>query len=184
MAPKRKRKCVNCKKMFMPKYDAGSIKQTVCTNKCCLEYYANKLKVRKTKRVARFWANQVGKRSMGEVRFEHNEFEKRKRVKKYSYESDLFEYVVPEIRREYTPDWTIVTKSGKTIYIEYKGVLDLDTRKKMLLVIKQHPDKDIRFVFQRGINKIRKGSKTTYMAWAAKEGIRAADGEIPHSWLK
>lgn len=184
MAPKRKRKCVCCNKMFLPKFDAGQTEQTVCSNKCCIKYYDTMIKGRKSKRVARRWAAQVGKRSMGEVRFEYNNFEKKKRrVKKFSYESDLFEYIVPEIKREYTPDWTITTNSGKTIYIEFKGVLDLDTRKKMKLVISQHPDKDIRFVFQRGINKIRKGSKTTYMAWAAKEGIRAADGEIPNSWL-
>ncbi|GAF70452.1 unnamed protein product, partial [marine sediment metagenome] len=82
-----------------------------------------------------------------------------------------------------TPDWTVVTRSGHTIYIEYKGVLDLATRKKMILVRDQHPDKDIRFVFQRGMNKIRKGSKTTYMMWAAKNGFDAADGNLPLSWL-
>ena len=99
------------------------------------------------------------------------------------YESDCLKFRVEETRK-YTPDFTVTTKSGKTVYIEYKGVLDQATRKKMLLVKKQHPNLDIRIVFQRGKNKIYKGSKTTYMDWAAKHGFIAADNEVPKSWFK
>ena len=56
-------------------------------------------------------------------------------------------------------------------------------RKKMLLVIAQHPDKDIRMVFQRHTNKLFKGSKTTYSNWCDKNNIKWADKMIPVDWI-
>lgn len=165
--------------MFTIKYDTKSIQQTVCSNKCCLKYYAGVLN--KNKAIAKKCARMVGKRSMGEVSFEQD------LLSKYSgnveYEADTFNFHVKEVRK-YTPDWTIHLPDGRQMYIEYKGVLDVATRKKMLLIKEQYPDIDIRFVFQRGANFIRKGSKTTYMMWAKQHGFPCADGSIPKSWLK
>jgi hypothetical protein len=130
----------------------------------------------------------VGKRSIGEIRFTAEHLEVHKGLD-YGYELDTFEYRVEETRK-YTPDFTLVIRKptirtkGKIIYIEYKGVLDQQTRKKMLLVKKQYPTLDIRIVFQRGKNKIYKGSKTTYMDWAKQHRFPAADNEVPLSWLK
>ena len=181
----KKRRCQICKKCFVPTFDTNTVIQTVCSNKCCLAYYAQVLN--KSKKTARLCAAQVGRRSMGEVQFEYEYLERKKA--RSTYESDCFEYHVDEVKK-YTPDWTVVvkeptaTRSSKVVYIEYKGVLDKVTRKKMLLVKKQHPALDIRIVFQRGKNKIYKGSKTTYMMWAKQHGFICADNEVPKSWFK
>ena len=60
----------------------------------------------------------------------------------------------------------------------------MEDRKKHLLIKKQHPDLDIRIVFQSAKGKIRKGSKTTYADFCDKHGIVWAEKEIPKSWLK
>jgi hypothetical protein len=52
-----------------------------------------------------------------------------------------------------------------------------------LLIKEQHPDLDIRLLFQNAYNKIRKGSKTTYAMWCEKKGILYAHKQVPKSWL-
>ena len=52
----------------------------------------------------------------------------------------------------------------------------------MLAVKAQHPELDIRFVFQRN-NTLSKQSKTTYGAWADKHGFPwCIYPDIPESW--
>ncbi len=101
------------------------------------------------------------------------------------YETDKLTYVVPAKKRTYNPDWTVREK----VYIETKGKLDRETIEKMLLVKEQNPDAKIYLLFQRGTNKLRRGSKMTYLDWAKKNGFTAAcwqqtRGEIPEDWLK
>ena len=72
----------------------------------------------------------------------------------------------------------------QNIIIEAKGYFDKGDRVKMLLIKEQHPDLDIRIVFLNARNKIYKGSKTTYGAWAEKNGFKWAEGSIPEEWLK
>ena len=67
--------------------------------------------------------------------------------------------------------------------IETKGRWTTEDRKKHLLIKDQHPELDIRFVFQNPKGKIRKGSKTTYADYCDKHGILWADKEIPNEWL-
>jgi predicted nuclease of restriction endonuclease-like RecB superfamily len=124
----------------------------------------------------------VGKRSMGEVKFYADHLENQQGVTT-KYEPISFSYTVEETRT-YIPDFQITTKSGRVFYIEYKGVLDLETRKKMVRVRDQHPALDVRFVFQKAGNKIRKGSPTTYWMWCDQNGFMWADNEIPKEWLK
>jgi len=81
---------------------------------------------------------------------------------RYYYETEKIPYKVPASSRKYTPDFIIYTKSGKKIYIEGKGIWDYQDRYKHLLIRKQHPNLDIRFVFSNSKSKIRKGSPTTY----------------------
>jgi hypothetical protein len=173
-----KRKCKSCGKLFEPAYDTASVKQMVCCHACCVIHY-DKQKP-KSRKLARLVAQMVGKRSMGEVKFyaEHMEGKKFKA----DYEPDSFEYTVEETRT-YTPDFR-VRLPRKMYYIEYKGVLDLETRKKMVRVRDQHPDLDIRFVFQKAGNKIRKGSPTSYGDWCDQNGFLWADNCIPKEWLK
>jgi hypothetical protein len=99
------------------------------------------------------------------------------------YEADTFEYDISETRK-YTPDWTVKTRSGKIIYLEYKGVLDGTTRKKMKLMKKKHPKLDIRLIFEKASNKIYRGSKTTYGEWATQHGFKWEDNVMPKDCKK
>lgn len=83
------------------------------------------------------------------------------------YENDIINYTVPETVHKYIPDWTLTKK----VYLEAKGVLDSDTRKKMLWVKECNPDYLIILVFMNATNKIAKNSKTSYGDWATKHGF-------------
>lgn len=103
----------------------------------------------------------------------------------FEYETETLEYLVPAVVRRYTPDFIVHTKSGKVIYVETKGRWTREDRAKMAIVIQQHPDKDIRMVFQNPNTKIAKGSKTTYAAWCEKHlGVPWAKGDIPDAWIE
>ena len=100
----------------------------------------------------------------------------------YKYEEEILEYIVPERKHKYVPDFVITTKSGKKIYLELKGRLEVADKKKMLLVREQHSDLDIRFIFQnaRGRNK---GQKSTFGNWADKHGFKYGHKTLPKNWL-
>lgn len=83
------------------------------------------------------------------------------------YETDMLPYVTAPQKKKYIPDWTI--RSGW--YIETKGRLTSQDRKKLLYVKAQHPEVRLLVVFQRPQNKIYKGSPTSYGDWATKEKI-------------
>ncbi len=97
---------------------------------------------------------------------------------KFSYESTRISYEVNEVRK-YTPDFIL----GNGIIVETKGRFVVADRKKHLLIKKQHPTLDIRFVFTNSRAKINKGSKTTYGMWCDKHGFQYADKLIPKEWL-
>lgn len=82
--------------------------------------------------------------------------------------------------RHYTPDFDFLSNG---IIIESKGRFVTSDRKKHLLVKRQHPDLDIRFVFSRSSTRISKQSKTTYAVWAAAKGFQFADRLIPPAWF-
>ena len=104
----------------------------------------------------------------------------------WSYESEKVPYVVPARTANYIPDFPIGKKGGKRIYLEFKGwPFEAKDRQKMLLVKEQHPDKDIRFIFQNASQKLYTGSKTTVSMWANEHGFKWADkGIIPVAWMK
>lgn len=95
------------------------------------------------------------------------------------YEQHKLSYTKPATTHTYTPDF----KLPNGIYIETKGRFVLEDRKKHLLIKQQHPNIDIRFVFQNAKNKLRKGSKTTYADWCIKNGFQYSEGTIPPEWL-
>jgi|TARA_B100000073_G_scaffold60564_1_gene44907 hypothetical protein len=99
---------------------------------------------------------------------------------KFKYEDTQIDYIKPETHHKYTVDFTL----PNGILVETKGRWVLEDRKKHLLIKSQHPELDIRIVFQNPKGKIRKGSKTTYADWCDKHGIIWADKEIPKDWLK
>ena len=97
----------------------------------------------------------------------------------FKYEEFKIKYEVHEVRT-YTPDFEL----PNGIIIESKGRFVAADRKKHLLVKKQHPKLDIRFVFSNSRAKISKGSKTTYAMWCEKNGFQYADKLIPKEWLE
>ncbi len=97
----------------------------------------------------------------------------------YEYETVLLPYLVPEKAATYKPDFIL----SNGIFIEAKGLFQTKDRQKHLLIKKQHPDKDIRFVFSNSKMKISKKSKTTYGMWCEHNDILYADEKIPKEWL-
>ena len=97
----------------------------------------------------------------------------------YEYETKKIQYT-PKTRT-YTPDFYL---KEYDIYIETKGRFTMADRVKHKLIKEQHPDLDIRFVFQRCKEKLYTGSKTTYADWCDKNGFKYAEGEIPKAWLR
>ena len=53
----------------------------------------------------------------------------------------------------------------------------------MIAVKKQHPELDIRFVFQNGNDKLTRAKRSvTYGQWATRHGFVWSSGFIPNSW--
>lgn len=98
----------------------------------------------------------------------------------FTFEETVITYQKPAKLSKYTPDF--VLENG--IIIESKGRFLTQDRQKHLLVQKQNPFLDIRFVFSNSKTKISKRSKTTYGDWCDKHGFPYADKLIPESWLK
>lgn len=96
----------------------------------------------------------------------------------FKYEEFKIKYEVNE-SRTYTPDFEL----PNGIIIESKGRFVSADRKKHLLVKKQHPHLDIRFVFSNSRAKISKGSKTSYGDWCDKNGFLYSDKLIPEEWI-
>ena len=84
----------------------------------------------------------------------------------FKYEPYKIDYKVPETKHKYTPDFV----QGKLIY-ELKGRFTAQDRKKMKLLVEQHPEFDFVMVFQNPNKKINKNSKTTYADWCNKNNI-------------
>ena len=94
------------------------------------------------------------------------------------YEPNKFKFIQPEIERTYIPDF----KTGRSnIFLEAKGKLDLETRKKMIWFRDSNPHIRIIFLFQNPDNKITKRSKTTYAMWATDNGFEWLD--FRKDWL-
>ena len=95
----------------------------------------------------------------------------------YLFEAEKFAYVTES---KYTPDFFL--QNG--VIIECKGFFKPSDRRKHLALKTQHPELDIRFVFQRN-NTLSKNSKTTYGDWADKHGFQwCIYPDIPSSWLQ
>ena len=99
----------------------------------------------------------------------------------YAYEPHPLPY---RVERQYIPDLLI-----NETYVELKGFFRQDAQRKMKAVKAQHPNLDIRFLFQRGNSPIhaakkrKDGSKMTCAEWADKYGFVWAEGEeIPEEW--
>jgi len=91
---------------------------------------------------------------------------------RYGYESKKIPYV---LAGHYIPDFVIQTPTG-ILYVECKGYLRPEHKRKMAAVKRQHPGLDIRILwYSRNDKQIR---------WAEKIGFKHAVGTIPEEWLK
>lgn len=107
----------------------------------------------------------------------------------FKYEEEKIPYTKPAREATYTPDFIIETRPDgsrrtKPLIVETKGRFLTEDRQKQLLVKRQHPDLDIRFVFNNPNAKISKTSKTTYAKWCEKHGFLYAKNSIPRAWLE
>lgn len=96
------------------------------------------------------------------------------------FETRIVEYTVPETVRRYHVDFEL----PNGILIETKGKFEPVDRAKHLFIKSQHPELDVRFVFQKPKTPINKGSRTTYADWADKHGFKWATKLIPESWVR
>lgn len=109
-----------------------------------------------------------------------NDFERnvakqlKKRKKEFSYESRTIPYV---LSRKYVPDFVVVL-SNRILYIECKGYLRVEDKSKLKAVTTQHPEMDLRILFdsERNYNKNAK--------WCEKNKIPCSWGGIPKEWLR
>lgn len=89
----------------------------------------------------------------------------------FKYESEKIPYIFSGF---YIPDFVITTPNGK-IYIETKGYLRPEHKRKMVAVKKLNPQLDIRLLFY--------SSKAKDIKWAEKNGFKYAIDTIPKDWL-
>jgi hypothetical protein len=103
---------------------------------------------------------------------------------RFKYEPRTIPILVPARKATYLPDFAA---SDAPIIIESKGYFynGAKDRQKLILVKEQHPELDIRIVFQDASKKIYKKSPTTYGQWATDHGFTWADkGIVPDAWIK
>ena len=100
----------------------------------------------------------------------------------YEYEPCKLPYTV---ERNYIPDLLI-----GDVYVEVKGYFRQDAQRKMRSIREQHPNLDIRFLFQRGNSPVqgskkrKDGTRMTCGEWAERHGFVWAEGEeIPDEWI-
>lgn len=106
-------------------------------------------------------------------KFEHKiDLQLKKAKVKYKYESEKIPYV---LAGHYIPDFIIRTPTG-TIYLECKGYLRPEHKRKLIAVKRQHPEIDLRILFYATNKK--------YIKWAEKNGLKFAVSTIPTEWLE
>lgn len=99
------------------------------------------------------------------------ERELKKAKVEFKYESERIPYV---IAGHYIPDFILSTPTGK-VYIETKGYLRPEAKRKMVAVKRLNPHIDLRILFY--------AHKTQYIKWATKNGFRWAVESIPQEWM-
>jgi hypothetical protein len=99
----------------------------------------------------------------------------------FGYETLKVKFDIPARGAKYTPDF----ECGP-IVLETKGYFrKTSDRQRLVLIKEQHPDLDLRLVFQDASKPIYKGSPTTYADWANDHGFQWADGGwVPAAWIK
>lgn len=116
----------------------------------------------------------------------------------FAHEAKWVRYVVPQRDAKYLPDF--VFDEGDTvcpIIIEAKGRFgggnpkfrqpatdSAKERQKLILLREQHPELDIRIVFQRAATPIYPKSPTSHGKWATDHQFKWSDkGIVPQQWI-
>jgi predicted nuclease of restriction endonuclease-like RecB superfamily len=94
----------------------------------------------------------------------------------YGYETERIPYV---LAGHYIPDFIIQTQLGK-VYVECKGYLRPEDKRKLRAVKRQHPEMDLRLLFYGESTKRERDQ----IRWATKNGFKFAIDTIPKDWLK
>ena len=104
---------------------------------------------------------------------------------KFEYEPKVVRFLQPEKERKYTPDFYIQTKTGVTCFVETKGRLTSEDRKKLIWVKEQHPKMKLILLFMNSSVTLTKASNTTYAQWAKKNGFEFYDFRfgLPKGWI-
>ena len=92
-----------------------------------------------------------------------------------SYETLKLPYIQHHV---YTPDFIVETLDGDFI-VETKGFFRRDNMRLMKAVAEQHPDRDIRMIFQRDP---KYSKRMRYSDWAEKYGFAWSIGKVPKDW--
>ena len=88
-----------------------------------------------------------------------------------TYEPYKIQYIIPESKHNYTPDFVVERIGCKSIIFELKGRWTREDRKKILYIHSQHPEYLLIMVFQNENLPIYKGSKVTYAKFCQKMNI-------------
>lgn len=98
-----------------------------------------------------------------------------------NYETTKLKYTLPATSHSYLIDFEL----GLNSFLETKGRLTFQDRRKYLAVRDQHPEITLRFFFDKSDNKLYKGSKTSYADWCLKNGFEYTDTKkgLPKEWL-
>jgi hypothetical protein len=102
---------------------------------------------------------------------------------KWTYEGTEIPYIRNGKVSKYHPDFHV----NKRFHLEVKGyfVGQARDRTKLVLVKQQHPDLDLRILFEREGHLVTPGSSMTYADWAEVNGIPwAGGGKVPEEWLE
>ena len=96
----------------------------------------------------------------------------------FTYEELKIPY---ENKHYYKPDFCL----HNGIIVEAKGLFLPEDRTKHLLIKKQHPELDIRFLFMRDQYLDNKTKKNRYSDWCKKNNFEYHIGDkIPDKWVK
>ena len=98
-----------------------------------------------------------------------------KRKVQYDYESIDISYTTI---RKYKPDFIL----SNGIIIEAKGYFRSADQRKHKLIKEQHPDLDIRFVFQKASARVQ-GSQMTCAQWCDTYKFQYSETYIPKNWI-
>lgn len=91
----------------------------------------------------------------------------------FEYEVLIIPYTLHCI---YKPDFLL----SNGVIIETKGILDADTKRKMLAAKLQNKKLDIRFLFMSNTSK---KNKVKYERWCIKNNFKYAYDSVPDEWL-